>query len=136
MSLDIAASVKARLLAKARAEGGEFERTLVRYAAERLLYRIGASEARQRCLLKGACLIAVWLAEGLPRHFGRSRRRSSLMAGRCAKRSRSARFDEIGELIIGFLGPVRASILAGTPFDRRWVPPGLHGPGSACETAS
>ncbi len=37
MSLDIAASVKARRLARARAEGGEFERTLVRYAAERFL---------------------------------------------------------------------------------------------------
>lgn len=36
MSADVAASVKARLLDDARARGEEFERTLVRFAAERL----------------------------------------------------------------------------------------------------
>jgi hypothetical protein len=63
MSPDVAASVKARLLAKAKAEGGEFERTLARFAAERLLYRLGASAARRRCLLKGASLLSVWLPD-------------------------------------------------------------------------
>jgi hypothetical protein len=63
MSPDVAASIKARLLAGARAKGEEFERTLARFAAERLLYRLGASPARQRCLLKGASLLAVWLAD-------------------------------------------------------------------------
>ncbi|MBD3237905.1 MAG: nucleotidyl transferase AbiEii/AbiGii toxin family protein, partial [Candidatus Eisenbacteria bacterium] len=58
-----AASVKARLLAQAKASGEEFERTLVRYAAERLLYRLGVSGARDRCLLKGAGLLAVWLRD-------------------------------------------------------------------------
>lgn len=58
-----AASVRARLLNRAKAEGEEFERTLVRYAGERLLYRLGESPARARCLLKGASLLAVWLAE-------------------------------------------------------------------------
>ena len=34
MSPDVAASVKARLLAKAKAQREEFERTLLRYAGE------------------------------------------------------------------------------------------------------
>lgn len=61
MSPDIAASVKARLLNQAKAQGEEFERTLTRYAAERLLFRLGASAARGRCILKGASLLSVWL---------------------------------------------------------------------------
>ena len=36
---------------------------LTRFAAERLLYRLGASAARERCLLKGASLLAVWLPD-------------------------------------------------------------------------
>ncbi len=63
MTANTAASVKARLLARARADREEFERTLVRYADERLLYRLGASRVRERCLLKGASLLAVWLPD-------------------------------------------------------------------------
>lgn len=50
MSPDPAASVRARLLALAKKDGEEFERTLTRFAAERLLFRLGASAARDRCL--------------------------------------------------------------------------------------
>lgn len=61
MKANPAASVKARLLALA---GGEdFQRTLTRYAAERLLYRLGASAVRERFALKGASLLAVWLPD-------------------------------------------------------------------------
>jgi hypothetical protein len=63
MSPDVAASVKARLLNTVKATGEEFERTLTRFAAERLLYRLGESPARQRCLLKGASLLSVWLPD-------------------------------------------------------------------------
>ena len=63
MSPDVSASVRARLLNHAKLGREEFERTLVRFAAERLLYRLGASAARDRCLLKGACLLAVWLPD-------------------------------------------------------------------------
>lgn len=63
MSPDLAASVRARLLEKARRSGEEFERTLARFAAERLLDRLGASPARDRCLLKGASLLTVWLPD-------------------------------------------------------------------------
>ena len=63
MSPDVAASVRARLLNQAKRSGEEFERTLVRFAAKRLLYRLGASAARDRCLLKGASLLSVWLTD-------------------------------------------------------------------------
>lgn len=63
MSPDPAASVRARLLALAKKDGEEFERTLTRFAAERLLFRLGASAARDRCLLKGGSLLSVWIAD-------------------------------------------------------------------------
>jgi len=63
MSPDVAASIKARLLNQAKAHGEEFERTLTRFAAERLIFRLGESAARDRCILKGASLLAVWLQD-------------------------------------------------------------------------
>jgi len=63
VSPDVAASVRARLLNQAKRSGEEFERTLARFGAERLLYRLGACPARDRCLLKGASLLAVWLPD-------------------------------------------------------------------------
>jgi len=63
MSPDLAASIKARLLNQAKAHGEEFERTLTRFAAERLLFRLGTSVVRDRCILKGASLLAVWLPD-------------------------------------------------------------------------
>ncbi len=61
MTPNIAASVRARLLNVAKTTGEEFERTLVRFASERWLYRLGQSAVRDRCILKGAALLAVWL---------------------------------------------------------------------------
>jgi hypothetical protein len=63
MSRDVAASVRARLLHQAKARGEEFERTLARFAGERLLFRLGACPARDRCILKGASLLAVWMPD-------------------------------------------------------------------------
>lgn len=63
MSPDVTASVQARLLNQAKKRGEDFGLTLTRFAAERLLYRLGASAARERCLLKGASLLAVWLPD-------------------------------------------------------------------------
>lgn len=63
MSHDVAASIRARLLVLAKARGEEFELTLTRFANERLLFRLGSSAVRDRCLLKGACLLAAWLPD-------------------------------------------------------------------------
>jgi hypothetical protein len=62
MSRDVAASVRARLLNRAKERGEEFELTLTRFAAERLLFRLGESPARDRCILKGASLLSAWLS--------------------------------------------------------------------------
>ena len=60
---NIGASVRARLLDRARREGADFQNILTRYALERLLYRLSVSAARDRFVLKGAMLFAAWLDE-------------------------------------------------------------------------
>lgn len=55
-----AASVRQRLLNLAKTRGEEYQRVLVRYALERLLYRLSISEQKDRFILKGALLFAVW----------------------------------------------------------------------------
>lgn len=60
MSKDLAASVRARLLNRARAEGTDFNQLLVRYALERLLYRLSVSAHADQFLLKGALLFNLW----------------------------------------------------------------------------
>ena len=56
---NIGASVRARLLARARAEQTDFQILLTRYALERLLYRLSVSDQRERFVLKGAMLFAI-----------------------------------------------------------------------------
>jgi len=60
VSKDLAASVRARLLNLAKAEGSDFNGVLVRYALERLLYRMSCSAHADNFLLKGALLFALW----------------------------------------------------------------------------
>jgi len=57
---NIAVSVRARLLSKARAEKLDFNLLLTRYALERMLYRLSVSEQRGQFLLKGALLFDLW----------------------------------------------------------------------------
>lgn len=57
---DVLASVRQRLLDQSRASGQDFQRLLVRYGIERLLYRMSRTEARNRYVLKGAMLFAAW----------------------------------------------------------------------------
>ena len=63
MSNDVAASIRARLYNKSKQSGVEFQLLLARYACERFLYRLGMSPVRDRCILKGATLLAVWMQE-------------------------------------------------------------------------
>jgi len=51
------------LLNAAKAKGDEFESFLVRYACERFLYRLGNSALRERCILKGAGLLTLWMGD-------------------------------------------------------------------------
>jgi len=57
---DVGASVRARLLHLARERGEDFQLVLVRYANERLLYRLAKSAHAARFVLKGAALFTLW----------------------------------------------------------------------------
>ena len=63
MIRNFAASVRARLYNKSKDSGVEFQLLLARYAGERFLYRLGVSSCRDRCILKGATLLVVWMEE-------------------------------------------------------------------------
>ena len=66
------ASVRARLLNKARADGMDFQYLLTRYALERLLYRLSISPERHNFLL-------------ICRHAGTNTARLSTLYGDCRK---------------------------------------------------
>ena len=59
MSPNLAASVRARLLDVAKAQGSDFQQVLVRFALERILYRLTQSLHADRFLLKGALLFTL-----------------------------------------------------------------------------
>lgn len=58
---NIAASVKQRLLNMARAQRRGFDILLVRFALERLLFRLSQSPHRDSYILKGGMLVTQWL---------------------------------------------------------------------------
>lgn len=57
---NLPASVRQRLTNIADARGEPFQRLLVEYGLERLLYRLSKSKHRDRFVLKGALLFSVW----------------------------------------------------------------------------
>ncbi len=57
---DLAASVRARLLNLAKSQRVDFNEILVRFALERMLYRLSQSPHASRFVLKGALLFNVW----------------------------------------------------------------------------
>jgi len=63
MSTGLARSVQRRLVRHAKALGVDPNLILVRYATERLLYRLSRSRHSERFVLKGALLLLVWLGE-------------------------------------------------------------------------
>ena len=58
--VNVAASVRQRLLNIARRTGEDFQALLTRYALERLLYRLGSSHHHDSLVLKGAFLFIAW----------------------------------------------------------------------------
>lgn len=58
--INIAASVKQRLVNYSRAHTEDFNFILTRYCLERFLYRLAASNYRERFILKGALLFYSW----------------------------------------------------------------------------
>jgi predicted nucleotidyltransferase component of viral defense system len=55
-----ATSIRSRLLNVAKAQGVDFNQVLVRFALERILYRLTHSPHADRFLLKGALLFTLW----------------------------------------------------------------------------
>jgi predicted nucleotidyltransferase component of viral defense system len=58
---DLAASIRARLLNLAKANGEDFQYVLTRYGNERLLHRLSISRHANQFVLKGASLFSLWL---------------------------------------------------------------------------
>jgi len=61
---NVAASVRQRLLNLSKASDVDYNQLLIRYAIERLLYRLSRSRHRENFVLKGAMLFVIW--EGSP----------------------------------------------------------------------
>ena len=61
MTTNVIASIRTRLFNRAKTEQTEFQLFLDRYGCERFLYRLGKSEFRDQCILKGASLLALWM---------------------------------------------------------------------------
>ncbi len=57
---NISASIHARLLNISRGQNMDFNRFIIRYAIERLLFRISRSRHSSRFVLKGAMLFTLW----------------------------------------------------------------------------
>ena len=63
---NVSASVRQRLLNKAKAEGRSFQEMAQHYSMERFLYRLSKSEHSRSFILKGAMMLQAW-------HFQQSR---------------------------------------------------------------
>lgn len=61
--VDLASSVRARLLNVAKERGEDFNLTLNRFAVERFLVRLSLSKWREKFLLKGALLFDLWFEQ-------------------------------------------------------------------------
>jgi predicted nucleotidyltransferase component of viral defense system len=57
---NLAASVRNRLLDRARKQGEDFQLLLTHFVIERLLYRLSCSTYREEFVLKGAMLFRIW----------------------------------------------------------------------------
>ena len=60
---NVAASVRQRLLNRARAEGRAFQELATLYAMERFLFRLGRSPHAERFVLKGGLMTLTWAGE-------------------------------------------------------------------------
>lgn len=59
---NVEASVRQKLFNLSKARNEDFQLVLIRYAIERILYRLSISSHRDRFVLKGATLFTIWAA--------------------------------------------------------------------------
>jgi predicted nucleotidyltransferase component of viral defense system len=60
---NVAASIQTRLLQLAKQRAEDYNYLLMRYASDRLLYRLSQSQYQQKFILKGATLFRIWNGE-------------------------------------------------------------------------
>jgi len=60
---NVAASVRQRLLNISREQREDFQLILIRFALERLIFRVSQSEYKDQFVLKGAMLFQIWSRE-------------------------------------------------------------------------
>jgi len=58
-----AASVRQKLTNRSKERGEDYQLLLLRYANDRLLYRLSVSEYGEKFVLKGATLFSIWSSE-------------------------------------------------------------------------
>jgi hypothetical protein len=61
--VNVAASIRARLLNLSREHNQPFQLLLTRYVLERFLYRLAQTAHRDRSVLKGAMLMTAWVQD-------------------------------------------------------------------------
>jgi hypothetical protein len=59
-TINVAASVAAKLLQRSRSTGEDHQVLLTRYGLERLMYRLGRTAAADQFVVKGAMMFLVW----------------------------------------------------------------------------
>ena len=116
---NVAASVLARLLTRAKKRGDDYNVVLTSYVAERFLYRLGSSSLRDRFVLKGAMLLRVW-----SEHPYRTTRDLDLLRlGDGSADGLDTTFaggSEMLALLRSFLLPVIDDVRRGIEFDGTW----------------
>jgi hypothetical protein len=113
---DIGASIRARLLNKAKAEGQDFNRVLTRYALERLLYRLGSFGRRATPLPDGVPF-------GLTEDFAQDRQKQTQWRAFLAKNALApVLLAEVLDLLRRFLMPPLGAVVPGAAQVGRWWP--------------
>lgn len=103
---NIGASIRDRLLNKARAEKLDYNLLLTRYAMERLLYRLSISGQRDQFMLKGGCCSTC----GLTSHIGQPMMLTSLVSVRpkfLTKRRSFAASVELRSKMASYFSPIQ-----------------------------
>lgn len=117
MKTALAHSVQVRLVQHSKKLGIDPNVVLVRYASERLLYRLSRSQHAECFVLKGALLLLVWLGETVIAE----KLHAMVVLG--AANSRMRDFFDVHALA-DFAGPVLLSVARGERFVGIWPPGG------------
>jgi hypothetical protein len=114
---NLAASVTARLRERSRALGEDHQYVLMRYAVERLMYRLSQSTHAEAFVVKGAMMFLVWA--------GASYRPTKQVQWQAFVRRGRLKLVEpslavVIDAVRGFLMPIVTAAAAGGKFQGHW----------------